>query len=63
DFPTLNAYNSTYSGGEYNGDGFLAKFSADGQLLFSTFVGGSEYESISSVVLDASGNIILAGRT
>ncbi|MHA1991362.1 MAG: SBBP repeat-containing protein [Candidatus Hodarchaeales archaeon] len=59
----LVVLNSTYSGGEYNGDGFLAKFSADGYLLFSTYVGGSGDDLISSVVLDASGNIILEGGT
>ncbi|MHA2103229.1 MAG: SBBP repeat-containing protein [Candidatus Hodarchaeales archaeon] len=60
DFPTLKAYDNTFEG---ESDGFLTKFSSDGQLLFSTYIGGSGYEVINSVDVDASGNIILAGRT
>ncbi|OLS27532.1 MAG: putative WD repeat-containing protein L264 [Candidatus Heimdallarchaeota archaeon LC_3] len=61
DFPTLNAYNGTYGGG--NGDGFLTIFSSTGQLFFSTYLGGSNVDSISSLVLDSSNNIILGGGT
>jgi hypothetical protein len=60
DFPIINAYDNTLGGID---DGFLTKFSPDGQLLFSTYIGGSGYEVINSVDVDASGNIILAGRT
>jgi hypothetical protein len=40
-FPTKNAYQSEYQG---NGDYFVAVFDKDGNLTFSTYLGGSEYE-------------------
>lgn len=60
DFPTLNAYQSTYKG---NTDGFLAKFSSEGQLQFSTYLGGIENEYVNEMIIDIDGNIILAGTT
>jgi len=40
DFPTVNAYDSTYNGGTY--DCFVTKFAADGQsLVYSAFLGGA----------------------
>ena len=60
-FPTTpGAYDTTFN----NGDAFLTKFNAAGSaLVFSTFVGGSDYDSFSSVVLDAAGNAWLTGGT
>ncbi|MFX1254856.1 MAG: SBBP repeat-containing protein [Promethearchaeota archaeon] len=61
-FPTTaNAYQ------EYKreqSDGFIAKFSADGQtLIFATFIGGSGTDAVEAVVTDASGNITIIGST
>ncbi len=60
-FPTTpGAYDTTFN----NGDAFLAKFNAAGSaLVFSTFVGGSDYDSFSAVVLDTAGNAWLTGGT
>jgi hypothetical protein len=60
-FPTTpGAYDTTFN----NGDAFLAKFNATGSaLVFSTFVGGSDYDSFSAVVLDTAGNAWLTGGT
>ncbi len=60
-FPTTpGAYDTTFN----NGDAFLAKFNAAGSaLVFSTLVGGSDFDSFSSVVLDAAGNAWLTGGT
>jgi len=39
DFPTVNAYDSSYNGGN---DGFVTKFAPDGQsLVYSTLIGGN----------------------
>ena len=60
-FPTTaGAYDTTFN----NGDAFLTKFNAAGSaLVFSTFVGGSDFDSFSSVVLDTAGNAWLTGGT
>jgi hypothetical protein len=39
DLPTLNAVQPAYGGGVT--DGFLAKYSSTGQLLFASYFGGS----------------------
>jgi hypothetical protein len=48
-----------YGGGE--SDAFVAKLSADGNLLWNTFLGGSSADNAYSIALDASGNILVAG--
>jgi hypothetical protein len=67
DFPTANAYNSTYGGGEDwwgGGDCFVFKLSADGStLLYSTFIGGSNDDWGSSIAVDSSGNAYVTGIT
>ncbi|MFX0066533.1 MAG: SBBP repeat-containing protein, partial [Candidatus Hermodarchaeota archaeon] len=61
-FPTVNAYQSTYGGGDY--DVFVTKFSADGQsLIFSTYFGGSGDDGSWDVAVDSIGNIIITGYT
>ena len=60
DFPIKNAYNATYGGGS---DIFLAKFSPNGSLLFSTFFGGSSDDSSSQIAIDSMGNCYITGYT
>jgi hypothetical protein len=46
------------------GDAFVAKLSADGsRLLWSTVLGGSDYDSAYAVALDGAGNVVIAGNT
>lgn len=59
-FPIKNAYNATYGG---NGDAFVAKFNASGSLIFSTYLGGSEYDYGTSITLDKNNNIFITGTT
>ena len=60
-YPTINAYQENNNGG---GDSFVTKISSDGQeIIFSTFLGGSEMDIISSVTLDNDGNIVVIGFT
>jgi len=60
DFPTLNAYNSTYGG---NDDAFLAKFSSSGQLLWSTYLGGSKWDEGHSIAVAGDGSCYVTGNT
>jgi alpha-tubulin suppressor-like RCC1 family protein len=62
DFPTTeNAYNRTHGDGL---DCFVFKLSADGStLLYSTFIGGSSYDSGQSIAVDMEGNIYVTGNT
>lgn len=61
DFPTTaGAYDRTYNGGAR--DGFVAKFSANGNsLLFSSYFGGASFDHIKGVALDSAGNPLVAG--
>ena len=62
DFPvTGNAFQSNNRGGTK--DGYLMKFDNSGNLLFSTFWGGSNYESFAGMTLDKFDNIWVTGRT
>jgi hypothetical protein len=62
DFPTaLGAYDQTHNG---RTDVFVARLSASGDsLLWSTFLGGSDFDDGRSLVLDLSGNLVVAGYT
>jgi len=38
-------------------DGFVAKLSANGDLLWNTFLGSSDYDVVNSIVVDGNGNV------
>jgi hypothetical protein len=61
DFPTTpGAYDTTNNAG----DAFVTKFNAAGSaLVYSTFVGGSAFDSFNGVVFDSAGNTWLTGGT
>lgn len=66
DFPTTTGAYDTSIGDESSGtsDGFISKF--DGNLttlIASTFLGGTQIDTCSSIALDSSGNIYVAGHT
>jgi FG-GAP-like repeat len=62
DFPTLNAYQTTFRG--WNTDAFLTGMSADGKLLFSTFLGGSQGDNIAGLAWnEANSTITVSGPT
>ena len=66
---TPSAYQATYAGqtllgqGVFSGDGFIAKFSPAGALLYLTYLGGSRDDGIAAVAVDAAGNAYLTGGT
>lgn len=69
-FPTTNgAFSQTYSGGISEGDisGFdmgILKFEPGGtSLIYATYIGGTGNEQPHSLVADAAGNLVIAGRT
>ena len=60
-FPATNPVQSA-SGGSY--DAFVAELSAAGSaLVYSTYLGGSRYDSGTGVAVDAAGNAYIAGQT
>jgi hypothetical protein len=62
DFPTFNALQGAYGGGEV--DAFVAKLSPDGTtLVYSTYLGGSGNDGGSGLALDAVGNAYVSGGT
>ena len=61
-FPTQNAYDATFNGGNY--DAFVSKFSSSGNsLIYSTFLGGSDVEDGSGIVIDGLGCAYVTGYT
>jgi len=61
DFPTVNAYQSTLKGNE---DDFLSKISPDGAtLVYSTYLGGSNWDQPAGIVVDSSGLATIVGTT
>jgi hypothetical protein len=63
-FPTVNAYDSTFGGGNFPSDAFLTKIDATGgSLIYSTFLGGSGDDVGEGVAVDASGNAYVVGST
>ncbi len=63
DFPTtLGAHDRTYNGG--GSDVFVSRLSGDlGSQLASTFLGGSDWDSATALVLDGQGSVYVAGET
>jgi len=61
DFPLENAYQETFGGG--NTDAFVAKFNPSGGLSYSTYLGGSNYDSGQGIAVDSSGKACVIGET
>jgi Abnormal spindle-like microcephaly-assoc'd, ASPM-SPD-2-Hydin/Beta-propeller repeat len=61
DFPTVNPFQAALSGG---GDAFLTKVSPDGStLVYSTYLGGSNWDYATGVAVDSTGAASIAGYT
>jgi Beta-propeller repeat len=66
-FPTANAIQSTYGGGDgcdLGGDAFVAKFNPAGSaLVYSTYLGGSSGDLGAGIAVDSAGNAYVTGGT
>ncbi|NEP74554.1 MAG: hypothetical protein F6K25_19060 [Okeania sp. SIO2G4] len=64
DFPTVNALQNTYGGGEFLGDAFVIKLSNDGtNIEYSTYLGGQDNDFSSGIAVDDNGNVYITGDT
>lgn len=60
DFPTFNALDDTFNGIT---EVFVTKFSSNGSLIFSTFLGGGDSDVAGGISADAHGNCFISGYT
>ncbi|MFX1369772.1 MAG: SBBP repeat-containing protein, partial [Promethearchaeota archaeon] len=61
DFPTISAFDETYSSGE---DCYVLKLGSDGQsIIYSTYIGGTGDDVGYSITCDDSGNAYVTGYT
>ncbi|MCK5058792.1 MAG: SBBP repeat-containing protein, partial [Candidatus Aminicenantes bacterium] len=62
DFPTAHAIQNRHRGG--NTDLFISKLSADGgELVYSTYLGGGDYERAFDIAVDGNGHAYVTGYT
>jgi len=62
DFPIKNAFQTSYGGGHY--DSFITKFNPSGSdLIFSTYLGGSEDDKPLAIAAAPNGNVGVTGGT
>jgi hypothetical protein len=65
-FPTVNALQATCSQdstSQCSGDAFVAKLNAQGEIVYSTYLGGSGEDAGNAITIDAAGNAYVAGTT
>ena len=61
---TAGAFQTNFAGGTVNGDAFVAKFSNSGSnLVYCTYLGGSQDDLASSLAVDKAGDVFLTGYT
>ncbi|MHA2250915.1 MAG: SBBP repeat-containing protein [Candidatus Kariarchaeaceae archaeon] len=60
DFPRVNSFYSNLSGSV---DAFINKLSPDGEILFSSYLGGSNQDQAKALVIDEDKNIYITGST
>src|SRR5438445_3394754 len=62
DFPiTAKAAQKKFAGGIY--DGYVAKLSAEGEILYATYFGGNGGDAPDGIAVDRDGNFVIAGDT
>ncbi len=64
DFPTVNALQDSLGGGLGDLDAFVVKLTADGgDIIYSTYLGGSDADTGRAIAVDADGGAYIAGIT
>ncbi|MHA1779215.1 MAG: SBBP repeat-containing protein, partial [Candidatus Heimdallarchaeaceae archaeon] len=63
DFPLLNPYDDSSGIDFLEGEAFITKFSNNGSLLWSTYLGGNNYDCGWSIASDEEGNFFVTGYT
>ncbi|MGK7921690.1 MAG: SBBP repeat-containing protein [Trichodesmium sp.] len=64
DFLTVNAFQSAYGGGSFNGDAFVTKLSSLGNTIqYSTYLGGRDEDIARGIAIDNNGNAFVTGST
>jgi uncharacterized protein (TIGR03437 family) len=66
DLDTISAFQPNFGGrtaSPMGGDGFLAKFSPSGTLLYLTYLGGSRDDAIYGLAVDSAGDAYVTGST
>ncbi|HPQ65844.1 MAG TPA: SBBP repeat-containing protein [bacterium] len=62
DFPTVNAYQASLAGSNYNA--FVTRFSSDGsELLYSSYLGGGDVDYGNEIVVDSAFSAYVHGYT
>lgn len=72
-FPLVNAADATFNGNGGDSlcipncplpqDAFVAKYTANGALVYSTYLGGSDLDSGNGIAIDSGGNAWVTGET
>jgi hypothetical protein len=57
---TTGSYDATYGGAA---DGFIAKYSSNGNLNWCTYYGGSDTDESSAIYIDGNGDVLVGGST
>jgi hypothetical protein len=63
DYPTLNAIQPNRAGMYQDEDLIVSKIWADGSLAYSTYLGGTDLDSVRRITVDNAGDVFLAGAT
>lgn len=60
-FPTVDAFQPEHAGGV--ADAFVTKLTPDGQVAYSSYLGGSGFDDANGVAVSAAGDVYLTGTT
>jgi hypothetical protein len=62
-YATIHGFKTDALGAIYHADAFVTRLNATGQISYSTFIGGDDYDLAYSVALAPNGAVVVAGET